>query len=191
MARCLASLHGVRSGDCSPASSVLPRHCDFLPPLPPHFVSFAWRYHGSAGLVSSLPPPPSAKRRAWGWSPGIPIRACFRGNDRISQVSGEPQFPSAHVLGPRSASTLQTITERLRGPPPPKREGADVQQNFEAGYSMAFGSPPTYHSIGHPPPARLASRCWSGSPARAFHPQGSYKRFPTHVMFVFPLFQAS
>ena len=51
-------------------------------------------------------------------------------------------------------------------------------------------SPPTFHSIGYPPPARLASRCWSDSPARAFHPLGSYKRFPTHVMFVFPLFQA-
>jgi hypothetical protein len=191
MPRCLASLHGVRSGDCSPASSVVSRHCDFLPFLPPHFVAFAWRYHGSARPFSFLPTPPRAKRRAWGWSPGIPIRACFRGNDRISQVSGEPQSPSAHVLGPRTASTLQTIAERSRGPPPQKREGAVVQQNFEAGYSMAFGSPPTYHSIGHPPPARLASRCWSGSPARAFHPQGSYKRFPTHIMFVFPLFQAS
>ena len=26
--------------------------------------------------------------------------------------------------------------------------------------------------------ARLASRCWSGSPGRAFHPQGSAERFP-------------
>ena len=45
--RCLASLPGVRSGDCSPASTVLSRHCDFLPSLPPRFVAFVWRDHGS------------------------------------------------------------------------------------------------------------------------------------------------
>ena len=33
-----------RSG--SPASAVLSGCYDFLPPIPPHFVSFAWRYHG-------------------------------------------------------------------------------------------------------------------------------------------------
>jgi hypothetical protein len=43
MSRRPPSLHGVpRSG--SPASQVLPRRYDLLTPLPPRFVSFAWRY---------------------------------------------------------------------------------------------------------------------------------------------------
>ena len=32
------------SGASSPASPVLPKRYDFLPPIPPHFVAFAWRY---------------------------------------------------------------------------------------------------------------------------------------------------
>ena len=55
-------------------------------------------------------------RRAWGWSPGIPFRVCFRGDDRISQFPGEPPFPFAHVLRPRPADASLTISERSRGP---------------------------------------------------------------------------
>ena len=32
------------SGASSPASPVLSKPYDFLPPIPPHFVAFAWRY---------------------------------------------------------------------------------------------------------------------------------------------------
>src|SRR5262249_53833707 len=32
------------SGASSPASSVLSKRYDFLPPIPPHLVAFAWRY---------------------------------------------------------------------------------------------------------------------------------------------------
>jgi hypothetical protein len=45
--RCLASHPPGPRGPSSPASSVLSRHCDFLPSLPPRFVSFVWWYHGS------------------------------------------------------------------------------------------------------------------------------------------------
>ena len=48
------------------------------------------------------------RRRAWGWSPGIPFRAFFRGDDRISQVPGEPRFPFAHGLRPRPADASLT-----------------------------------------------------------------------------------
>jgi len=56
------------------------------------------------------------QRRAWGWSPGGPGRDFFRGDDRISQVPGEPPFPFAHVLRPRPADAFLTVTERSRGP---------------------------------------------------------------------------
>ena len=103
-----------------------------LPHFPPHFVSFAWRYHGSVRFGSSLPPPPNAKRQAWGWSPGIPGREGFREDDRISQVPGEPPYPFAHMLGPRPDMTPLTIAGRLHGPRSQKDEGSDDQQTFEA-----------------------------------------------------------
>src|SRR5215831_7041203 len=34
------------SGASSPASAVLSKRYDFLPPVPPRFVAFAWRYLG-------------------------------------------------------------------------------------------------------------------------------------------------
>ena len=41
----------------------------------------------------------------------------FRGNDRISQVPGEPQFPFAHGLRPRPAETSQTNCGTFAWPP--------------------------------------------------------------------------
>jgi hypothetical protein len=41
------------SGASSPASTVLSERYDFLPPVPPRFVAFAWRYlsvHSSCSL---------------------------------------------------------------------------------------------------------------------------------------------
>jgi len=43
-----ASLPRVLGGASSPASSVLSGRYDFLPPISPRFVAFAWRYHSSA-----------------------------------------------------------------------------------------------------------------------------------------------
>jgi len=56
------------------------------------------------------------RRRAWGCSPGIPVRVFFRGDGRISQVPGEPQFPFAHALRPRPADASLTVTGRSHGP---------------------------------------------------------------------------
>ena len=38
----------------SPASTVLSKRCDFLLPISPHFVSFAWRYLGVTRSLRSL-----------------------------------------------------------------------------------------------------------------------------------------
>src|SRR5262245_61492310 len=40
------------AGGRSPASPVLSRRYDSLPPVPPHFVAFAWRYLGVHSFVS-------------------------------------------------------------------------------------------------------------------------------------------
>ncbi len=187
MSRCLASLHRVLAGARSPASSVLSRHYDTLPPIPPHFVAFAWRYHRSNRLGSSLPTPPTAGRRAWGWSPGIPCRDFFRGDDRASQVPGEPPYPFAHVLRPRPAEAFLTTNRTLTWLCATGTTRAPTPTILSRLNSMAFGlAVYVSHCC-----ARLASRCWSGSPGRAWYPQGSDERFQTHLMFAFLLSQAS
>ena len=56
-----ASLHRVRAVSRSPASSILSGRYDFLSPVSPHFVAFAWRYH-TGRLVIRFPPPKTPKR---------------------------------------------------------------------------------------------------------------------------------
>jgi hypothetical protein len=87
------------------------------------------------------------RRRAWGWSPGIPVREGFRGDGRISQVPGEPQFPFAHVLRPRPAGASLTKAGRSHGPRTGNDEGADDNRLSRLN-GMAFGL------------AAYVSRCW-------------------------------
>jgi hypothetical protein len=78
------------------------------------------------------------QRRAWGWSPGIPFRDFFHGDDRISQVPGEPQFPFAHVLRPRPAC----VPDRLRNAcvaPATLTTKAPTTTTLSRLNSMAFG----------------------------------------------------
>ena len=48
--------------------------------------------------------------------PVSPSGSFFRGDDRSSQVPGEPQFPFAHDLRPRPADASLTLAERSHGP---------------------------------------------------------------------------
>jgi hypothetical protein len=67
-----------------------------------------------------------------------PARVFFRGADRFSQVSGEPQFPFAHGLRPRPADLLQTFAMQSHGPRYTNDEGADDQRLSRLN-NMAFG----------------------------------------------------
>ena len=107
------------------------------------------------------------RRRAWGCSLGTPIREFFHGNDRISQVPGEPQFPSAHGLRPRPADASLTVCGTLAWPPMSERRRRRQLCPFRGSIAWLSGSLSTYHGWVTLPRARLASRCWSGSPGRA------------------------
>ena len=68
---------------------------------------------------------------------------------------------------------------------------APTMRDFRGSIAWLSGSLPTYHDVGYPSPRKarfqvLVRLSWAG-----FYPQGSCKRFPTHFMFVFLLFQAS
>jgi len=80
------------------------KHSDFLPPLPPCFVSFARRYPRCAlGFVLA-----AARRNSC--EPGIadrtPHTGFIGGDDRTSQVPGEPHYERALLFDPGRTSAL-------------------------------------------------------------------------------------
>ena len=177
------------TGSCSPASSVLSRRYDALPPF--RRTSFPSLGGTSVALVVSLP---GGRVNREGLElvtrclqPGIAEE-----RTGFSQVLGEPQLSVCTCSKPTPAGLLTPdrcgaaawplVIERQRLP----REGLSTLN------SMAFGLA-VYASqcrlLQHH--ARLASSCWSGSTGRAFHPQGSAERFQSCKLHLIPLSQAS
>ena len=81
-----ASLPRVLGGASSPASTVLSGRYDFLSPISPRFVSFAWRYHSSAH-VSPVP----RLSAAAGESPGVGHPVSPAGSGSV-ETAGSPTF---------------------------------------------------------------------------------------------------
>ena len=111
------------AGYCSPASSVLSRRSDFLPPIPPRFVAFAWRYLGCTRSFRS--PADECAAEAWSWSPGGSGREFPRRRQdlpsswRISIVRLHVFLPTpAGLLAPDqySAAAWPLVIERQRLP---------------------------------------------------------------------------
>ena len=102
-------------GSSSPASTVLSGRCDFLPPIPPHFVSFVWRYH-SVRLCSSLLADPTPVSRPGSLRSGTSNSRFRNGNDRTSHVPREPLLCLCPALRPRQARYHQASTVERHGP---------------------------------------------------------------------------
>ena len=124
------------SGASSPASTVLSRRYDFLPPVPPRFVAFAWRYLGCTRSVRSS----GGRVRRRGlelvtrWLPP----GCYRGNDRISQVPGEPRL-SVCPCSVDSGRTARTRPLRCGSVAPGIRKAKAPTKGLSKLNSMAFG----------------------------------------------------
>lgn len=82
-------------GDRSPASSVLSRRYDFLPPVPPHFVAFVWRYL-RVHSFSSLPGG-RVRRRGPELLTRSPARELAVEATGSRKFLGNPHCPFAHV----------------------------------------------------------------------------------------------
>ena len=100
---------------------------DSLPPVPPHFVAFAWRYHAcdAAVRVPTFPPLPPAgvtRQAGLGFSCREPLPASGRGDDRVSQVPGEPYCEHAPLHDPGGTARIRPIRhERCCLPWAPRR----------------------------------------------------------------------
>jgi hypothetical protein len=127
---------------------------------------------------SCVPP-----RRAWGCSPGIPVRECFRGDDRISQVPGEPRFPFAHVLRSRPAPVCLTACGTSGVAPALRTTRAPTRRTISRLNSMAFGLA-AYASQGRLPFPAQDSLPGAGQallggllPARSHHKVSNHSTF--------------
>jgi len=173
--RCLASHPPGPRGPSSPASTVLSRHCDFLPSIPPHFVAFAWRYHGNTqvslppslrvamaglGLFARYPPPGLLPWRRQdlpsSWGTPIPVCPCSPtpAGRRVPDLGGTLAWPPLRER--RRRRRLRTFEAQWHG--------------FRA-RRLRITMLVTRHR------ARLASRCRSGSPGRAFTRRAPAKGF--------------
>jgi hypothetical protein len=77
------------SGASSPASAVLSKRYDLLPPVPPHFVAFAWRYL-QRSLVRFAPQRTSAPPGPGVGNPVAPAGMSRRGRQDLPSSWGTP-----------------------------------------------------------------------------------------------------
>ncbi len=190
MFRCPAFLHGVRSDRVPPfrrsyqgtTTSCRPSRRTSLPSL-----------GGTTGTFGCFRF--SRRRRTPHDGPGVGHPVSPAGNSSVETMQ---DLPSSWGTPIPICTCSQTPVGRLATdqstaatwPPLEERRRLQQYQTFEAqrhGFQvrcLRFAVSVTR------PHARLASRCWSGSPGRAFHPQGSDERFQTHLMLVILLSQA-
>jgi hypothetical protein len=167
-----ASLPSPRSGwSRSRASTVLSRRYDFLPPFPPHFVAFAWRYHVGASCFRSHRP-----RTPRQWTGGLWVRRTPGPSDPV-ETTGSPKFlgnPDCFYAlffdpggtappGRYRGSSMAPVRGTTRAPTW-KLSRLNGKALKLAVYASQGGLP--HHH------ARLTSRCWLGSPGRAWLPAG-------------------
>ncbi len=151
----------------SPGSERIPFPCftgtmrcsDFLPPLPPHSVAFARRYH-VVHLVASLRCTPNAKSSGLEFVNPVSPPDQARGNGRTSQVPEESLCVDAVLSDPGRTDPSGLTTEPARPPLCPQRRlprpinlsGLHHTAWTLAVYASQSGLPQSH--------ARLASRCW-------------------------------
>src|SRR5262249_16605724 len=171
-------------GTRSPASQVLSRRYDFLPPFPPRFVAFAWRYLGCTRSFRSAADECAAA--AGSWSPGSSIRVVPRRRQDLPSSWRTP-IVRLHMFHTDAGRTAATSPLECRGVALGNRTAKAPARGLSTLNSMAFGLAAYASQCGLPRShARRASGRWSGATGRAFHPQGSAERFPKSFLHFIP-----
>ena len=180
------------SGASSPASAVLSKRYDFLPPIPPHFVAFAWRYLSVSLVVfaprrTSAPPGPGV---------GHPVSPAGsrRGNDRTSQVPGEPRLSvctcssdagrTARTRPVHSAAAWPPVYEKRRLPRKVFRRSIAWLSDSLCTLRSAGYPRPTQHSLpaaGQALPDGLSTRRVPMKGFRSSHPPFPSFAWRTHI----------
>src|SRR5262245_39937917 len=154
------------AGGRSPASSVLSRRYDILPPVPPRFVAFAWRYLH----VHSFGSLPDGRVRRRGLE--LVTRSLRPGLSRRRRQDLPSSWGTPIVRLPCSADagrTAGTRPVRCRSVAPGIRKAEAPAKGLSTLHSRAFGLAVSASPDELPrSDARLASSRWSDVTGRAF-----------------------
>ena len=173
----------------SPASAVLSKRYDFLQSIPPHFVSFAWRY---LGCTRCFAPRRTSEPRGPGVGDPVSPAGIRRGAKiGLSQVLEESQLSVCNVpIRRRQDCLYQTITVQQRGPWSSKGKGSH-DWVFRRSIALLSDSLSTLRN------ADYSNTTQDSLPvagqallARDSHPQGSDDRFQSCKLHLIPLSQA-
>ena len=179
----------VPAGSRSPASSVLSGAMTSCRPSRRASLPSLGGTSGFTRCVCSWADECAAK--AWSCSPGSSSREYRRGNDRISQVLGEPQLSvctcslptpaGPHAPDHYSAAAWPLVIEWQRL----------LRKVFRRSIAWLSDSLSTLRSAGRPAPRKTRFRPLVKRYRTGFHPQGSDERFQTCILHVIPLSQTS
>ena len=171
------SLHRVSHRPGFPGFNGTMGCSESLPPIPPHFVAFVWRYHMRAGSFAPVGCPARGLPQAGAhWSPGCPR---VRGSH--VETTGPPRFlgdPHARALlsdpdgtfapGQCGASMLPSAFRTASAPAVSVLTGLNHTARAFAVYASQDGL------LRHH--ARLASGCWPDFARRDWLPAGSQRK---------------
>ena len=135
-------------------------------PFPPPFVSFVWRYHGNTRHFAPGSPRVTDLGPGVGRPVPLPGFLPWRGQDLPSSW-GAP-IPVCTCSWTPDGRLVPDLLQDSRMAPRNENGKAPTFSKISRLDSMAFGLAASVSRDGYPPNrARLASRCWSGSPGRA------------------------
>jgi hypothetical protein len=165
------------------------RCSDFRTPLSPRFVPFAWRYHPLASVFVS-PLRPDAGRGPGALGLAAPRQWLRTGDDRISQVPGEPCC--AYALFSDPGRTAVTRPLQCSGMAPAMATAkAPTIRHFRGSIARLEHSLSTLRRASH---LAATQDSFSGAgqalPDGIGYPQGSDERFPSCFLHLFLLSQA-
>ena len=116
------------------------------------------------------------RRRAWGWSLGIPLREFFLGDGRISHVPGEPRLCLCPALRPRRIGIVRPLRRADAAPILTTRKATAM--NFRGSITRLWHWLSTLCRMGHPTATQDSlPAAGPALPDGLGYPQGSDERF--------------
>ena len=154
------------------------------PPVPPHFVSFAWRYR--AGARPSLPAAASAPPPGLGCSTGCPSRLSCAETTRSPRFLGSPPVCMPRSLTPASSSRQASCGVSTR-PSVPLTTSALARIVFRGSITRPAHSLCTLRRADHSATTQHSVPAGGQPlPGGAGYPLGSVERFPRLRLHLFP-----
>ncbi len=158
-------------------------HSDFLPPLPRCFVAFASRYRRAPW--TSLPQLQDATATSQGLFTGLPHTGSIGGDDRTSQVPGEPHYERALLCDPGGTSARGHYCASML-PSAFLTASAPAIRVFRGSITRPTHSLSTLRRVGHPTTTQDSlPDGWPAFPGGTDYPRGSNERFQV-IPFPFP-----